>query len=179
VVGVGLLQRDDLATAKARVRAEQHEHQHLGSRLARAIDELVEICEVEELDLRRLCLQLREPRRRLNHTPLRRAREYAREDAERVVDCLRVELLHRGLEPLFGLLVDLVQPEPPQRRADVEREPRLVARGRARLEPVRLDVIRDEPLLELFQRRHLLVLLRAVEGEEAFALLTPALRDLD
>src|SRR4051812_15616299 len=52
----------------------------------------------------------------------------------------------------------------------------LVARGRARLEPVRLDVIRDEPLLEVLQRRHLLLLRHAVDGEEPLALLAPALR---
>src|SRR6266478_5876939 len=51
VVGVRLLERDDLTAPKACVGAQEHECQDHGSGLPRPGNELIEIFEAEELDL--------------------------------------------------------------------------------------------------------------------------------
>jgi hypothetical protein len=52
VIGVRLLQRDDLAPAQAGVGPEQYERQHFGSGLPGPLDQVLEVVEIEELDAR-------------------------------------------------------------------------------------------------------------------------------
>jgi hypothetical protein len=54
-VGIGQIERDDLASSKPRLASEQHEREHGGIQLASAIHQPLEVVEVEELDFGLAC----------------------------------------------------------------------------------------------------------------------------
>jgi hypothetical protein len=149
-VDAGPVERDDLADAKPRVAAEEHEHEGPRVRRGRGGDEALVVLGLIERVAAALVLDALDLRHRPDVLRVDRRLEDLPEELQELVDRADREL--EQLDLLDLVVRDLVQAQRPEHREQVFSQVHVHVGGRARREPVRAHVVAHETLRELAER---------------------------